>query len=525
LNKQQTPTTSLAKRYAVKLFGNIVGFLITLGIQGIVPRSLGPKAYGDFEFLTNFFQQLVRFLDLGTSSCFYNKLSKDPKQSALVSFYLYLSGFAAILLIGFTLFVHITGFSKSLFPDQELPYVYLAAGWAILTWFVQILQSMSDAYGVSIPSEIVRIVQRVVAVISVFSLFYAKALNLSTFFYYHFGILVFLGIGLFLVLEKTGHSFRSNWRLNKKHAQRYSIEFYNYCYPLFTVFVITTIAGLLERWLLQSFSGSVETGFYGLSYRIGTICTLFTAAMLPLIFRELSIAFSQKNLTEASRLFRRYGTLLYAIAAYFSCFIFIQADRVVYILGGDKFKGAGIALAIMIFYPVLQVYGQLTSIVFLASEKTKLLSKLGVTFSVIGIPVAYFLIAPVDMLGFNLGSIGLAVKMVGIQVIAVNVQLYYSCKQLGSHYYKYLIHQITCIVVFLALAKFSEYAQLWIFSPLNVLSEFLSNGVIYTGFIVLIGWLFPGLFGLNRDDLTRIFAKINTLIGYCLSGLLKKNNY
>ena len=74
--------------------------------------------------------------------------------------------------------------------------------------------------------------------------------------------------------------------------------------------------------------------------------------MTPLFMRELSIAHENKDLDKMKRMFRRYMPILYAITAYFSCFIAVEADKVVYIFGGNRFNGAIIAVAIMAFYPI-----------------------------------------------------------------------------------------------------------------------------------------------------------------------------
>ena len=87
------PEDSLKKRYLFKLSTNLIGLVTGVGTYAIIPRGLGPILYGNFSFLTNFFQQIVNFFDMGTSMCFYTKLSQRQKEFGLVSFYLYFSGF------------------------------------------------------------------------------------------------------------------------------------------------------------------------------------------------------------------------------------------------------------------------------------------------------------------------------------------------------------------------------------------------------------------------------------------------
>ena len=73
MNKQ-----SLKVRYLYKLITNLVGIPIGLITDSIIPRALGSKLYGDFSFISGFFQNLMSFFDMGSSNAFYDKISKRP---------------------------------------------------------------------------------------------------------------------------------------------------------------------------------------------------------------------------------------------------------------------------------------------------------------------------------------------------------------------------------------------------------------------------------------------------------------
>ncbi|NLF43477.1 MAG: lipopolysaccharide biosynthesis protein, partial [Bacteroidales bacterium] len=150
---------SLKKRYLFKLFANFLSLFISIFTQAIIPRGLGPKAYGDFNFLTNFFNQIIGFLDMGTSTAFYTKLSQRPKENGLVVFYLYFSALASGITLLFVLITHLSNSYLSIWPGQGIFYIYLAAIWGIMTWFIQVLNRMTDAYGLTVPSEIARMIQ------------------------------------------------------------------------------------------------------------------------------------------------------------------------------------------------------------------------------------------------------------------------------------------------------------------------------------------------------------------------------
>ena len=500
-------TESLKKRYIAKLSANLVGLGINLVTQTIIPRGLGPKAYGDFNFLTNFFTQITGFLDMGTSIGFYTKLSQRQQDFGLISFYLSFTGIVSFIIVILVWCIHVAGAYTTLLPDQDLFFIYLAAGWGILVWFVQVLNKMADAYGVTISTEVARIIQKGLGLAIILALFLMKQLNLTNFFFYNYFIFIFLGLAFIWVMERSGRSLFRAWKLTHNQIKAYAKEFYSYSHPLLVYALIGLVVGVLDRWMLQRFSGSVEQGFYGLSYQIGAICFLFTSAMTPLITREFSIAFGEKNLLEMSRLFRRYIPMLYAIAAYFACFIAVESRKVTVIIGGGQFYQAVVPVAIMAFYPIHQTYGQLSGSVFYATGQTALYRNIGIISMLVGLPVAYFLIAPRHMLGLDAAATGLAIKMVAIQFIGVNIQLWFNARFLKLRFWRYFAHQIVCIASLLFLAFLSSGVVDNLGLSGNILISFLISGLLYSCMVMVLIYFAPVIFGLQKDDITKLVAR------------------
>lgn len=502
-NEIPIPEDSLKKRYLFKLAANFFAFFIGLATQAIIPRGLGPIAYGNFNFLTNFFQQIFGFLDMGTSVCFYTKLSQRQNDSGLVSFYLYFSFVISLVVLAFVALTQACSLNSRVWPDQNIFYVYLAGIWGILTWFSGVVfNRMADAYGLTVSSEIVRMAQKIFGLLLLLPLFFYNQLNIVSLFFYNYFIMAFLLIAIILILRRNGYVIIKNLWLSMSKVKGYVNEFYHYSSPLFWFSVVALIVGILDRWLLQYFSGSVEQGFYGLSYLIGSACFVFTGAMVTLIWREFSIAHSSNDFNRMSHLFSRYVPLLYSIAATISCFIAVQADKVIQIMAGKQYSGALWPLIIMAFYPIHQTYGQLSSVVFMAASETGLYSKIGIVFMLIGIPVGFFLIAPENKMGLNAGATGLAIKMVIMQIIGVNVQLYFNCRLLKLNFLHYIKHQILSVFVFLIFSAGAMLAVDKIFiAHGNIFIRFLLSGILYSTMIVGLLYFKPVLFGLGRQDI------------------------
>jgi O-antigen/teichoic acid export membrane protein len=361
---------------------------------------------------------------------------------------------------------------------------------------------MTDAYGVTVPAEKGRIVQKALGLVILVVLFWTGQLGLSQFFYFQYFILAFLG-GVFIWVMKTnGHLLKQSWRLSQDRIKHYIREFYDYSHPLFVFSLVGLIVGIFDRWFLQFYGGSVEQGLYSLSYQIGAICFLFSSAMTPLLMREFSIAYGNNDLSQMASLFRRYIPLLYAITAYFACFIAIQADKVVSIIGGSQFHEAGLAVTIMAFYPIHQTYGQMTASVFYATGQTRLYRNIGMTFMLIGLPITYFLLAPTDKLGIDAGANGLAIKMVAINILGVNVQLYYNSKLLALKFWRYLGHQIVSVFALLIVAATTAFSIDYIIGTNNhIFVSFLLSGLFYTLIVLIMIYFSPILFGLKKADI------------------------
>lgn len=497
---------SLKKRYAYKLISNSITLVINIVVQVIVQRGLGPKAFGDFSYLTSFFQQVVGFFDIWTTPSFFIKLSQRPKEFEIVIFTLYVVGICSTLLFSSFLFISPgSSFYNIIWSGQEMYYLFLAAIWSIMVWILQLFTSMSDAFGLTVKSEKGRVVQKIIGLFLILLLFLINKLNITSYFYFHYITMFFLIGYYYWMIKKNGIPILKIWRIPIRTVENYAREFFEYSHPLFFIGFIGFSTGLFDRWLLQSFSGSVEQGFYGFSYQIGAVCFLFSGTMSPLIMREFSVAHSQIKHEQLVIIFRKYIPLLFSIVAFISCYISVQSDKVVLLIGGLEYSDAAWSVAVMSFYPIHQTYGQLSGSVFLATGQTKIYSKIGVFSALIGIPLTLILVSSPFQLGFNFGAAGLAIKMVLIQIISVNVQLYYNAKFLNLNFRKYITHQVIVILCLTILSYTSVFISDNIFLlGENTLLSFLLSGIFYSLMVLVVIFLKPEIFAMSQKEISYI---------------------
>jgi O-antigen/teichoic acid export membrane protein len=497
---------SLSKRYFFKFTANLFSFLISLLTAGIIPRGLGPEAFGNFSFITDFFNQVVGFLDSGTSLGFYTKLTQRLYDRALVKFYwrfvMLASGLISLVIWG----IISSGYGAVVWPDQNYVYVYMGLIFGLLTWGVKISGNIIDAYGYTVRGEIVKIIQKIIGTVLILLMFVFEYFSLSKFFFYHYIILAILVFGTWYQLRKSGVALFPAVKLTKLRSYAFSKEFYKYSMPLLSYSFVGLMVSILDRWMLQKFAGSVEQGFYGLAFKVSSVCFIFSGALVPLFMREFSVAFGSKNIIDMRELFSKFIPMLYFFAAYISIFVAVHSGTISLLLGGEKFSDASLAIGIMSLYPIHQTYGQLTGSVYYATGRTKQYRNISFIYMAFGLLMAYVLIAPSNFLGFGLGSIGLSIKMVVVQIIAVNILLWYTARYLNLSFWMFFSHQFYVILLFGGIAYLSKY--LVDYAITNDLFAFIFSGILYTLLSLLALLIYPKMASLTSDGIKNLINKI-----------------
>lgn len=502
---------TLARRYIFKLAANLVSVPIYLVMEAILPRALGPQTYGNYSFATSVFQQFSGFLDMGTSTCFYNALSRRQNESSLFSFYLRIAAIVAILMLLAGTILLLPQGAALLMPDVPPWFAPLAALWALLTWWGRVLRSMNDALGETIPSEIWRASLAIAGVALLAALFCADCLNVETLFAQQYLLLASTAVAYWLVCKYSWQKkgINPHPHLDAAKMRVYSREFFNYSHPLLVQALLSFAMLAAERWLLQWFDGSAQQGFYALSQKVGMACFLFVSAMTPLLMREFSIAWGKKDLVAMGALLNRFAPLLYVLAAYFSCFTLVEGRALVDIFGGAEFSAATLPVQIMALYPLHQAYGQMAGSVFHASGKTTILRNMTAFECVYGLATAWFLLAPAQLGGLNLGATGLAIKTVGVQFLTVNICLWLASRIIPFSFWRNLAHQVASLCALLALAWFARQLTFIFNIPEQTyLLRFLLSGIIYTVFVAALCVANPRIIGMTRQDVHELVRRL-----------------
>lgn len=504
----------LAHRYLFKLLANVASVPVYLVMEAILPRALGPQIYGNFSFATALFQQFSGFLDMGTSTCLYNSLSRRHRERTLFKFYLRIAFIVTILMLlcGFLLCAPAP--SRWLMPDVPAWMAPLAALWALLTWWGRVLRSVNDALGETISSEIWRIGCSLAALLLLIILYFANLLNIYSLFLQQYLLLGASALAFWHVCDRAWKNMELPplKKLPECYVKQYKKEFFDYSHPLFIQALLSFGMLSAERWLLQWFDGSAQQGFFALSQKVSMACFLFVSAMTPLLMREFSIAWGKQNLAEMGALLSRFAPLLYGMASYFSCFTLVEGESLVRIFGGEEFLAATLPVEIMALYPLHQAYGQMASSVFHACGKTSILRNLSALECVYGLAAAWVLLAPAKFAGLNLGASGLAIKTVAVQFLSVNICLWLASRFIPFKFWHNFLHQLITVGIFLGIAWLAKQGMFLILPGTdNFIWRFGASGILYSIGILALCLLFPGLLGLSHQELRELALRFHIL--------------
>lgn len=489
---------SLKKRYLIKLFSNLINGAINILFIALIPKSLGPVAYGQFSYMQQFFSQIFGLSDAGTSMALFTKLSSNPKRKELISFYALYMG-AVFILVSFMIYLlRYTPFTETLFPNIPQEYIFIAMGLGFLTWLTQIFIKLSDAYALTVSVELLKIVHKFASLGLLLYFIYYLTFDLVSYFQFNY-LVSLLFIFLVSLLFVRRNVFSSDLWRQSVHVVQNIKEFAHYSHPILLFSIVGVAIAMFDIWLLQTMGGSEQTGFYTLAYSIAAVSFLFTSSMTPIITREFARSFAQGDIEKIRLHFKRYIPMLYSVATFFAVFTAFQSDHLIQIFTDEKFALAGSALTVIALYPIHQTYGQLSGSLFFANGNTSQYRNIGLFTSLIGVIFTFLF-----LFVLNLGALGLAYKMLITQLIGVTIQLYFNTTFLKTKMTPFLFHQIYSFLFFLIAAFVSVTLTSSIQIPWINLA---ACAVFYTVLTIIGAIIFPQIFATSRGEIKTLFSK------------------
>lgn len=416
-------SATITSRFAVTFVSNGLRGAMAFLTGVFVARGLGPEQFGNFNFLLATFLAIRQLMDVGTSTAFYTFMSQRPRGGRFMRIY------AAWLLLQFAVPFALVAV---LLPRVWIDLVWLGQdrGLVLLGFAATFLQQQAWQ-AVTQVGESRRLTHRVQAfnvgialvhLCVVLLLWRLDKLAVSTLF----GIvLVEHAIALSIawrLLARSGPegereaTLESTWR-----------EFAHYCKPLVLYSWLGFAFTFFENWLLRNFGGAREQAFYGVGYQFAQVGLFFTTAMLQIFWKEIAEAYEAGRRERVETLFRSISRFLYFSGAFISAFLVPWSRDITRLVLGPEYEDGWPVIAVMLLFPVHISLSQIGSTTLLATGKTRVQVTIGMIYMAVSIPISYLVVAPAGawIPGLGLGALGIALKLVLLQLVVVNVTLWW----------------------------------------------------------------------------------------------------
>lgn len=501
---------SVKRRFAVSFASNALRAALSFLAGLVVARGLGPEDYGRLMFLLGSFVSIKSLLDLGASNAFYTFISQSRRPPAYYAWYLlWLAAQFALT----------AGAVALLLPDSVVRAMWVGEGRGlILLAFAASFFQQQLWLTVNQIAEAARKTVRVQALNLAVAAAYLAGVWLLT----HYSSLSVKAVLALLALQYLAASLLA-WRLlgPSEPAPEEAVTFggmlrkyRDYCAPLAALSAATFLYDFADKWMLQRFGGAAQQGFYQVAYQFAAVSVLATASILNIFWKEIAEAQKQGNLQRVGALFRKVSRALYMFGAVVSGFLIPWSREIVSAFLGPQYAPSAAVLGLMFVFPLHQSLGQIGSTMLLAAERTRLYLFVSVAIMVANFPVTYFLLAQpgAAVPGLGLGAMGMACKMVFLNMIAVNGIFLLLARAYGWKFE--WAWQAAGLGLALAAGALAKLAAGLVFAApeaaprLALLPPFLLSGALYLGAMFLLLRAFPGLAGLAREEFDWYLAKL-----------------
>jgi len=503
------PVDSVRRRFAVTLLVNLFKLAVGVLTASIVPRALGPRDYGSFQFLTTTAGTIRSFLDLGASTAAYT-YNAQHRQSGL-----------AALLYGRWLLIQLAvialailaadrlGLTPRIWPDQRVLYVLLITGLEWLTFVGTFLLQLGDSKAETVLVQRINLLGQLVRVTVLLVLYVLGALDLGTFVAASYAAAGFTVVAVLIgfVRARRARYFRTDFA---PADRRRCLEFFvSYGRPLVVLSLAILVHDFFDRWFLQTVSGSVQQGYFALGVQWSAISLVFTTSALNIVWRESAVASAAKDVARMQSLFRRTTRLFFFVASAIACLVAFNARAFVHGLAGPQYASAQPVMVLLAFYPVHQTLGQINGVFYYATERVALYRNLTVGALAAGVLASYVLLAPTtaSIPGMQLGALGLALKQVAVNIISVSVLHTFNARFVQLSPWRELGSQFGTIVVVggcSALAFFVVH-RIGAESPWTRL---LAMALLQVALLGVATYSRPGIAGVSRDELLGYAARV-----------------
>lgn len=504
---------SVKTRFLFSVGANVLRALVSLLTGLLVARGLTPAGYGDLTYLLGSFVAIRALLDLGSSNAFYTFISRRARGR---TFYLLYFGW---LLLQFCVSLAL---AAAILPQAALERIWLGHSRDMIV-LALIASFMQQQVWTTITQlgESLRLTVKVQSLgVAVVAAHLALMLGLQWSGLLSVRIVLMAICGEYLVALLIAPRLLRVRALLSAGVTELGVasileEYWRFCRPLMVIAVTAFLYDFTDKWLLQRFGGASQQGFYQIAAQLATVSLLATTSILNIFWKEIAEASGRRDQARLTALYNRVNRGLFMLGAIVSCFLIPWARQIVTLLLGSAYQESWPVLGLMLLYPIHQSMGQVNATMFMACERTREYMIIALAGQLLSLPVSYFMLAPAGaaLPGLALGAYGLALKMVGMNVVLANVQAWMIARFSGWKYR--WAYQVAGIMVVLVLGYAAREAAVLIIPAagdvehkLPFIAGLALSGSIYALGLLVFLWLTPRVAGIEPEELRALLAKL-----------------
>jgi O-antigen/teichoic acid export membrane protein len=500
--------SSVTSRFTVSALANLLRGALAFITTLIIARELGPEEYGSFAFLVGTFVATTSLLGFGTSHAFQTFISQKERGKMFVFTYAcwqFLQFILALLFIGV------------IFPENWLEQIWLGHKKDLILLALAAVFMQQQAWATMIKigesKRLTHIVQGLNLAITVVHFFLIIGFLIGGFLSVR--LILWLILVEHLIILLIACKALSLFKIEGEVFEGRLVlqEYIAYCSPLIFFSIIGFGYNFADRWLLQSYGGSIQQGLYEIGLRLGMVSLLITMSLQNIFWKEIAEAKEKGDFERMRVLYRKASRFLFAVGIFIAGFLAPWSKEIIRLVLGPSYMEGSLVLVVMFIYAAFRSLGILNSSMLLAGSKPKVHVTFSTIFMIISIPTSYLVLAPIDaqLPGLQLGSLGLAIKTLVVAISQSSVVSWWICRDYGWKFD--WIYQL--IVLSFALSfgwlSFELVQSINSLITLNLFCNGLLTLLFYSGFFTAMVYWMPWILGVSRQELKYFFLKLVNL--------------